>query len=462
MPFATSACPLDCPETCGVLVETDAAGAFLRVRGNPAHAYSRGSLCGKTADYGEVVTGRDRLLKPLLRNARGGFDEVGWDRALGVAADRLSETQGADLLALAYAGNMGLVSRNFPMRVLHALGCAETDGGICDSTQEAGYQSVMGDCIGVDLTVATDDADVIVVWGCDPRRTLQHFVPRLKRAAKRGAKLWVIDIWRSDSVRMIEAWGGHSLILKPGSDSLLALGLCSLAFEERSADLQFLKERCQGSAEFRAHLAGRFKMAEVEAGTGLERESVMALAADLHSASKPILKLGVGFGRRRNGGMSLRAVCSYAAVIGIADRVHWESGGHFDLNLTEVEGERFRPQGELRPPRVSQVGLGRELVAGRYRSAVVYGHNPAATLPDSNRVRAGLGRDDLFLVVHELFMTETAKLADVVLPATAFVEHSDVYKSYGHRVMQVGRRACAPRGEARSNVDTFRARGQRL
>ncbi len=457
-----TACPLDCPDACGVLVETDGAGDFVRVRGNPEHPWSKGALCGKTSNFGDVVTAENRLSKPLLRNARGGFDEVSWDRALGVTAERLGEVSGPDLLALSYGGSMGLVARKFPMRVLHALGCTETDGTICDSTAEAGYVAVLGACIGPDMVVAMEDADVVLVWGCDARRTNQHLLPRLKRAAQRGAKLWVIDIWRTETVRLIEQWGGKSLIVEPGSDALLALGLTALAFEERAADLDYLKERCFGAAEFRAHVAGRFGADEVEAGSGVKADSLRSLAADLHGARAPLFKLGVGFGRRRNGGMSVRAVCSLAAVLGAADGVHWESGDHFDISTDELEGERFRPEGEERPPKVSHVGLGRTLVDGRFHAAVVYGHNPAVTVPDSGRVRAGLARDDMFLVVHELFMTETAKLADVVLPAAAFVEQTDVYKSYGHRVMQVGRAACRPRGEARSNVATFRSLGERL
>ncbi|MFT7678675.1 MAG: anaerobic selenocysteine-containing dehydrogenase [Planctomycetota bacterium] len=462
MPITKSACPLDCPDACGMLVETDQEGRFTKLRGNPAHPWSKGSLCGKTANMGDLILGKERLLHPLLRNARGGFDQVSWDRALGIVAHKLGELPGADMLALPYGGNMGQVARKFPMRIFHALGAAETDGGICDAGAEAGVRAVLGDVIGADLTSAVEDADVIVIWGCDARRTMQHLMPRVKRAIKGGAKVWVVDIWRTDTVRLVEQWGGRGVILKPGSDALLALGLCALAFDERAADLAYLKDACAGGAEFRAEVAGRYGMDEVCAGTGLDKDLVLAMASDFHGSSKPLFKVGIGIGRRRNGAMSVRSVCSYAAVLGQAERVHWESADHFDLDREYLAGEQFRPEGEQRPKDVVHVALGRELMDGRFHAAAVWGHNPAVTVPDSNRVRAGLARDDLFLVVHELVMTETAKLADVILPAASLVEQTDLLLSYGQRVLQVTRAACMPRGEARSNLQTFAALGKRL
>lgn len=462
MPITPSACPLDCPDACGILVETDQEGRFTKLRGNPDHPWSRGSLCGKTANMGDVILGKDRLLHPLLRNARGGFNQIGWDRALGIVADKLGELPGADILALPYGGNMAQVARKFPMRIFHALGAAETDGGICDAGAEAGVRAVLGDVIGADLTSAVEESDVMVIWGCDARRTMQHLMPRVKRAIQGGTKVWVVDIWRTDTVRLVEQWGGRGVILTPGSDALLALGLCALAFDERAADLAYMKESCAGGAEFRAEVAGRYGLDEVCAGTGLEKELVLAMASDFHGAAKPLFKIGIGIGRRRNGAMSVRSVCSYAAVLGQAERVHWESSDHFDLDRESLTGEQFRPEGEQRPRDVVHVALGRELLGGRFHAAAVWGHNPAVTVPDSNRVRAGLGRDDLFLVVHELVMTETAKLADVILPAASFVEQTDLLLSYGQRVLQVTRAACMPRGEARGNLATFRALGQRL
>jgi anaerobic selenocysteine-containing dehydrogenase len=458
MPQSTSACPLDCADACGVLVETDETGAFRALRGNPAHSWSRGHLCGKTAIYGDVVTSPERLRVPLLRAASGGFREVSWERALDVVAERLAALPGADVLALSYAGNMGLVSRKFPMRVMHALGASEADGTICDSASTAGYNLVLGDVIGADLE-ELGEADLLVLWGCDARRTLQHLMPRVKALCERGAPVFVVDIYRTDTLRTVESWGGTGVVLRPGTDAALALGLCGLAFDERAADLGFLKDECVGGAEFRAHVAGAWPLERVQELTGVAADDVRALARAVHAARNPFFKLGVGFARRANGGMSMRAACSWVAVLGRVDRVHYESSDVFGLDTGPIERPDLRPT----PPNlVSHVALGAQLAEGRFHAGVVWGHNPAVTVPDSNRVRRGFARDDFFLVVHELFLTETARLADVVLPATAFVEHTDVVRSYGHRVLQLARKACAPPAAQRSNVDAFAALGARL
>ena len=455
-----SACPLDCPDACGVLVERHPDGSFARVRGNPDHPWSKGSLCGKTAIYGEVVNGKQRVLQPLVRNATGELEEASWEVALDRIAAGLGAVAPERLLALSYAGNMGQVGRLYPMRLMHALGACETDGAVCDATAEEGYAAVFGRAVGANLTVACDDADVIVLWGCDARRTVQHLVPRLKAALERGARLLIVDIYRTDTIRYLERFGAEAMLIEPGSDALLALGLCAIAFEERAADLAFLKEHCEGAAEFRAHVAGAYSLDEVAAGTGLDAQQVRDFAEVVHAAQRPLFKLGVGWTRRRNGGMSMRAVLSWTAVLGREERVHWESGDFFDMDGSPIAGEDRR-QGRPRVV-IPHVELGAELCSGRFDAVVVWGHNPVVTVPDATRVAKGLSRDDLFLVVHEVALTETAALADVVLPATAFVEHTDLLRSYGQRVVQLARAAAPPRGESRSNVGAFVSIAERL
>ncbi|MCP3918327.1 MAG: molybdopterin-dependent oxidoreductase [bacterium] len=459
MPLLPATCPLDCPDACGVLVETDEAGAFVRVRGNPAHPHSRGSLCGKTAIFDAVVNSPDRLRTPLLRQPDGTFAPVSWDAALDVIAERVAPLAGEDVLALYYAGNMGLVNRRYPMKVLNHIGAVETDGTICDDTSTAGYAMVFGDAIGPKLDAAVD-SDVLLLWGCDARRTLQHFVPRIKTACERGATVVVIDVYRTDTMRSVEAWGGRGLIVRPGSDAALALALCAAAFEEGAADLAFLRDECIGTDELRVELES-WSLARAAEITGLVVHEIERLKSELFAARAPFLKTGIGWSRRRNGGTNMRAVCTLAAVLGHADRLHYESFDHFGLAESTLLGEGARPAGAPKD-KVSQLSIGSELESGRFRACFVWGHNPAVTLPDSNRVRAGLAREDLFLVVHELFLTETARLADVVLPATTFVEHTDVLRSYGHRVLHLSRKACAVPDEQKSNVDTFRALARRL
>ena len=455
MPLHPTACPLDCPDACGVLVETDDAGHLVRLRGNPAHSWSAGALCGKTAIYHELEEAR--LTRPLVREA-GELRPASWDEALDRVAAGI-DGLGTELLALHYAGHMGLVNRRFPLRVTHALGATETDGTICDTTSEVGHGMVMGRAIGPDLE-RVGEADLLLLWGCDARRTVQHLMPRVKELCERGAPVIVVDVYRTDTIKTIEDWGGHGVIVKPGTDAMLALGLVELAFQHGHADLAYLKRECHGAAEFRAEVAGRYPAAEVAEVTGLSVEEVLAFSEALARADQAWFKVGVGWNRRRNGGMGMRAVCSLAAVLGAADRLHWESFEHFAIDDEVLRRSDLRPA--WAEPPISHLALGEALVEGRFRAALVWGHNPAVTVPDSARVRAGLAREDLFLVVHDLVLTETAKLADVVLPATGVHEHTDVYRSYGHRVMQLGRRACPAPAEQRSNVAVFRALGERL
>lgn len=215
-----------------------------------------------------------------------------------------------------------------------------------------------------------------------------------------------------------------------------------------------------GAAELRAEIAGAYPLERVAGDTGLAAADIEWLSNCLANSKEAWIKTGIGWNRRRNGAMSMRAVCSLAAVLGIAGRLHFESGDHFGLDSNWLsQPERMGDRG--REP-IRHIELGRELEAGHFRGAFVWGHNPAVVLPESGRVRAGLARDDLFLVVHELVLTETARLADVVLPATALPEYTDVFKSYGHRVMQISRKVCDAPDEQRSNLQTFASIAERL
>ncbi|MBJ75545.1 MAG: hypothetical protein CMJ98_00865 [Planctomycetes bacterium] len=458
MSLHPSTCPLDCPDSCGVLLETDEHGRFTGLRGNPDHSWSEGHLCGKTAIYHEVALGANRLKVPLVRQG-GALREASWDEALDRIAEGVGSLDGEELLALSYAGSMGLMARHGPMRVMNALGARCTDGSICDSTSAEGHQVVLGDAVGPDLERVVE-ADLLVIWGCDARRTMQHLMPRVKQILHKGGQVVVIDVYRTDTLRMVEGWGGRGLVVSPGSDASLALGLCERAFQNGSADISFLKEQCMGAAELRAEIAGAYTLERVAGDTGLAPSEIEWLSSCLAGSSEAWIKTGIGWNRRRNGAMSMRAVCSLAAVLGIADHLHFESGDHFGLDNDWLsQPERLGDRG--REP-IRHIEVGRELEAGHFRGAVVWGHNPAVVLPESGRVQAGLARDDLFLVVHELVLTETARLADVVLPATALPEYTDVFKSYGHRVLQISRKVCDAPAEQRSNLRTFASIAQRL
>ncbi|MFT5058426.1 MAG: anaerobic selenocysteine-containing dehydrogenase, partial [Planctomycetota bacterium] len=318
--------------------------------------------------------------------------------------------------------------------------------------------SVLGRTVGFDLQ-QTESCDAIVLWGSDVARTMTHLLPRLKAAVDNGARLVAVDVVRSKTMEWVERHGGLALQIHPGTDAALALALSDMAFQDRAADLTFLKEQCVGGAEFRAHVAGRVSLAQAADITGLTEALISELGDCLHAAKKPLFKLGIGWARRRFGGMGVRAVCSYAAVLGAAEGVFWESGDHFDLDLSLVAGSDLRPEGASDEV-VHHVQVGRELEAGRFGATLVWCHNPAVTVPDSGAVRRGLAREDNFVIVHELFMTATAQLADVVLPATSFLEQFDLLASYGQRVLNFVAPSISTQDNCRSNFDAFAAIAQ--
>lgn len=456
MPKTPATCPLDCPDACGVQVESDDRGRLLALRGHPDHGWSRGTLCGKTALYGELVESPSRLTTPLARrngDKRAALEPVSWEAAVARIAERVGPLSGERILAASYAGSMGIVARKFPLRTMHALGAALVDGGLCDNTATAGYELVLGRPVGLDLE-ELDDVDLAVLWGCDMVRTVQHLQPAIQALCKRGVPVRVIDVYQSDTVRAVERWGGRGLLVRPGTDAALALGLARLAFERGDADREFLARECLGAEAFERHVRAAHDLGWTARTTGLDGAAIEELAERLGAARRPLIKTGVGFTRRRNGGSSMRAVCSLAAVLGQADRVHYESFATFSLAEHVIERPDLRPS-DTPLVKVQHVALGRELESGRYGALFVWGHNPAVTCPDARRVRAGLAREDVFVVVHEQFLTESAALADVVLPATMFLEHSDVYRSYGHRRLHWTRAALRPPLGPKCNVDAF-------
>lgn len=451
-------CPLDCPDACGMLVESDASGRFVALRGNPAHGYSRGVLCGKTALFGELVQSSERLLTPLVRRgpkSSAPLEPASWDEAIARIVARVTPLRSEPhrILALWYAGNMGRVQRFFPMRVMNALGATNTDGGLCDNTSTAGYECVFGGVYGADLE-QLDDKDFVLLWGCDMVRTVQHLQPAVQRLAKAGVPVVAIDIYRTDTLEAIERWGGRGVIVRPGTDAALALGLARLAFERGYVDRTFLAQRCLGADVFEAHVRSGHDLAWTARTTGVSERDISALADLLGRSANFLLKTGVGFARRRVGGMSMRAIASLVATFGHPEFLHYESFSCFQLADATIERPDLRPAG-ARADVIRHVQVGRELESGRFGAVFTWGHNPAVTCPESRRVRAGLARDDVFYVVHDSFLTESAELADVVLPSTLSIENDDLYRSYGHRRLQRSRKACsAPAGPA-CNVDTF-------
>ena len=455
-----SACPYDCPDTCGLLAEVEGE-RLLAVRGDHAHPYSRGSLCPKMVHYERTVNHPDRLLYPQLRTGakgEGKFRRATWDEAIELIAERwkeLAAAHGAEaILPYSYAGTMGLVQRNAGHAFFHRLGASQLARTICSPAKDAGLKAIVGDTPGLDPSVVAR-GDLIVLWGVNAVATNLHLLPYVKEARKNGAVVWLIDTHRTATAAVVD----RVFTVAPGSDGALCLGLIHLLARERLAAETFLAAEAQGWPELRAAVLADHPPARTAALTGLDEADLLELARGLSGARAPVIRIGEGLSRYGNGAMNVRSIAALAAVSGVMAKgggFFWgaSSGSAFALSAFT------RPDFMARPTRTINMNLlGQalnELDDPRVMSICVYASNPAAVAPDQNAVLRGLAREDLFTVVHERFLTDTARFADVLLPATTSLEHADLYRSYGHYVVQRARPAIPPRGEALPNWELFR------
>jgi anaerobic selenocysteine-containing dehydrogenase len=455
-----SVCPFDCPDACGLLVRVE-DGRAVEVRGDPAHPYSKGTLCPKMTGYDRSVHSPGRLRHPLVRTGRkgeGAFRPASWDEAVGLVAERLggvvARHGGEAVLPYSYAGSMGIVQRNAGMAFFNALGATRVDRSICTPAQEAAWRTVMGTTPGPSPDEAVD-SDLVVLWGINAVATNIHFVQRVKEARRRGARVLLLETYRTDTAPVAD----EVVLVRPGSDGALALAMIHVLDREGLADEAFLARECAGWPELRAQ-ARAFGPAEASPVVGLPALEIERLARMLARARAPFVRMGGGPSRHGNGAMNVRLVIALTAVLGAFGR---KGGGCF-LSTNSSLAFDIAPfvREDLLPPSTRTVtmnGLGRDLAELRdppILAMVVWCSNPAAVAPDQNAVLRGLAREDLFLAVHERFMTDTARFADVVLPATTSLEHADLYRSYGQYGVQRVKAAVPPLGEAKPNWEVFR------
>lgn len=474
MAIRASVCPHDCPSTCALEVEVD-GNRIGAVRGAKDNAYTAGVICGKVARYTERIHHPERLTRPLIRTGakgEGRFREAGWDEALDLVADRFAETaarHGApSVWPYYFAGTMGLVQRDGINRLRHVMGYSRQHNTICSSITDAGWLAGTGRPGGPDPREMAE-SDLIIMWGGNPVSTQVNVMHHVTRARKeRGAKFVVIDPYRTPSAQAADL---HLPVL-PGSDAALACAVMHVAFRDGFADRDYLVRYTDADPALEAHLRDRGP-AWASALTGLTEGDIEAFARLYCTTERAFIRLGYGFARSRNGAVSIHAVTCLPSVTG-KWRHHgagafWANRGngiyHWDKTL--IEGlDRVDPA--VRRMDMSRIGAAltgdrSELGDGPpVHAMLVQNTNPAVVAPDTRRVRAGLMRDDLFVCVHEQFMTETAKLADVVLPATMFLEHDDIYAGGGHTFLLAGPKLVDPPGECRSNHDLLLGLAERL
>src|SRR3984893_18456425 len=427
-----SVCPPDCPSQCALQVTVD-SGRITDVVGDPTHPFTQGVICGKVHDYAERVYGNTRVSTPLRRvgpKGEGRFEPIGWDEALDEIAHRwrriIAQWGPEALLPFSYGGTLGIVQVSAGHPLFHALGASRLERTICVSTAYAGWRATLGAVTGSDSEQMVD-SDLIVLWGINASHTHINAMTLVKRARRRGAFVVCIDPYRTDTARRAD----RHLMPRPGTDGALALGMMHVLIGE-----------------------GRVGAADIPRATSAT-----------HRRCAP------GRSRHDNGGMTCRTIACLPALTGAYAHPNGgallSSGGAFGLRSAVVERPDLMPDP---PPRsINMIRLGRALTDPDARPPVkalyVYNANPATVVPNQEMVLEGLRREDLFTVVHEQHLTDTTDYADLVLPATTSMEHTDCYKSYGHLYLQLARPVIPPEGLARSNwrvtQDLARAMGLR-
>jgi len=457
-----------------VTVQRDTGGPWkaVDVRGDPDHPITRGFLCTKVDRYLERTYHPERLTRPLKRVGRkgdGAFEPISWDEALATVATKLEAVATSHgpqaILPYSYAGTMGFIQGgSMDRRLFHSLGASLLDRTICSTAGMAGMQMTVGHNVGTD-TVQVGGAGLILLWGTNTLTSNPHLWPFVREARARGARVVAID----PLVTRTTAQCDRHLMIRPGTDGALALGMMHVLFAEGLADRDYLARYTIGAAELEARVKD-YPVERVADICELPAEELLRLAREYGAAKPAFIRVNYGLQRHYGGGMAMRCIASLPAVSG-----HWRhpAGG---VQLSTSAAHKFdkaaleRP--DLIPPGTRTINMSRMAEALNEPDAgvggppvmatVVYNSNPAAIAPDRSRVRQGFAREDLFTVVLEHFLTDTAMYADIVLPATTQLEHWDVHLAYGHYFVSLNQPSIAPVGESLPNSEIFRRLAARM
>lgn len=466
-----SVCALDCPDTCSLLINVE-DGVGSRLRGNPEHPITRGFLCGKVAQYLEREYSPQRLQYPQKRiggKGEGRFARISWDEALDTIAEKLtaiSREYGTEaILPYSYAGTMGLLNNAGPSRFFHRLGASRLDRTICSTAGMAGMTAALGCRYGTEPEQFRE-SKLIIAWGANIHGTNVHLWPFIVEARRNGAKLYVIDPVTTRTARLAD----RHFAIYPGSDLALALGMMHVIVNEGLCDADYVARYTSGFDELKA-LAQKYPPQQVAELTGICAEDVVMLAREYAGTRPAAIRLNYGVQRSDRGGTAVRAIGLLPVLTG-----SWKHrGGGLQLSLSQAfqfnraglelpELQKRSPLGrEARIVNMAELGKAlTELADPPVKAMIVYNSNPASIAPNQNLVYRGLQREDLFTVVLEQFQTDTADFADIVLPATTFLEHTDLYLAYGHLYLQLARPALPAPGETKSNIEIFRLLAERM
>ncbi|MBN9021913.1 MAG: molybdopterin-dependent oxidoreductase, partial [Rhizobiales bacterium] len=473
-----SACPHDCPSTCALDVEVIDGVAIGRVHGAKANDYTAGVICAKVARYAERLHNPDRLTYPMRRIGPkgdadwrgGGWQRIGWDDALDMVAEAFVKATAAhgatSVWPYFYAGTMGLVQRDGINRLRHAGGYSGQFDTICVNPAWTGYSAGIGRIAGVDPREMAK-SDLVVIWGTTAVATQVNVMTHAIKARKeRGARIAVVDIYRNETMKQADI----ALCLRPGTDAALACAVMHVAFRDGHADRAYLARYTDVPDELEAHLASRTPE-WAAAITGLSVAEIEDFAKAVGTTPRTFFRVGYGFTRSRNGAASMHAVTAIPAVTGAWQH---EGGGAFHSNSAIFSLDKSMIEGhDLLDPTIRRLDQSRigAVLCGEAEplfdgppvtAMLIQNTNPMSVAPEQAKVRRGFGRDDLFVAVHEQVMTETAAMADVVLPATMFLEHDDIYRGGGHQYILFGGKLVAPPPECRSNHEVVAGLAARL
>jgi anaerobic selenocysteine-containing dehydrogenase len=488
-------CSHDCPDSCAVLVTVDESGRALKVAGDPSQPVTQGFLCGKVAKYLDRVYSPDRILYPLKRKAgwakqalpkgreHEAFERVSWDEALDAISARLKsigETYGPEsILPYSYAGTIGVLGYgSMDRRFFHRLGASRLDRTICSEAGGQAWNLVYGKKFGT----ATEDfklAKLIIAWGANIHGNNVHLWPMIEQARRAGARLIVIDPYRTRTAALAD-W---HIAIRPGTDAALALGMMHVILREGLEDRAYIDEFTHGFDKL-AERVRDYTPCRVAEWTGITPAQVEELAREYATTRPAAIRMNYGLQRCENGGTAMRAIAMLPAITGA-----WKhrggggvlsTSGAFAWDKKAVE----RPDLQMASPLGRQARLvnmcelghalndlgrdqrteirDRETDGPAVHALFVYNSNPAAVAPNQNAVLRGMARNDLFTVVHDLFFTDSTDYADFILPATTFLEHTDIQGAYGHYFVQLSKQAIEPCGEARSNVWLFGQLAKRM
>lgn len=456
-----SVCSLDCPDQCGLLIHKK-DGKIVKIEGDPDHPVTQGNICNKVRHMAERLYDPKRLRQPMKRvgaKGEGRFEPIGWEEAIDTITAKwkslIAEYGSESILPYSFYGNMGLLNaEGMDRRFFNRLGASKLDQAICSAAGSAGYAYTMGGSFGTDPE-ETVHTKLFVMWGINAVSTNMHQVVLAEKARKNGAKIVVIDVHQNQTGR----WADWFIPLKPGTDSALALGLMHVLFAEDRTDEAFLREYTVGHEQLREHVRA-YDPATVSAITGVPADDIIKLARMYADVTPAFIRIGNGLQHHDNGGMNVRTIACLPALTG-----QWlvrgggaikGNGGFLEHNVDALQRPNARPNPDARTINMNQIGSALLELDPPIRSMHVYSSNPALVAPEGNKVRQGLARDDLFLVVHDLFLTETAMYADILLPATSSYENTDFLASYWHHFIHLKQPIIEPYGESKSNVDVFR------